>query len=83
MLCLELCNGHEGLASRLVHVDGALIDTLLFFTFDNGHRLAVDDGDDGELLLGLGLFQATGLVPSGTFNLESEDVSTVTVLLLG
>ena len=83
MLCLELCSGDIGLTSGLVHVDGALVDALLFLAFNDRHGLAVDDGYDGELLLGLGLFEATRLIPSGAFNLESEDVSAVTVLLLG
>ena len=82
VLGLKLCHEDEGLTSRLVHVDRAKVDTLLFLALDDLLWLAVDDGHDRELLLGFGLFEATGLVPAGTFDLETEDVGTISVLLL-
>ena len=46
-------------------------------------RLAVYDGHNGELLLWLGLFETATAIPASTFDLETKDVSTVTILLLG
>ena len=83
MLGLELSSEDVGLASRLVHVDGALVDSFLFFALNDLLRLAVYDWHNGELLLGLGLFETATTVPASTFDLETEDVSTVTILLLG
>ena len=83
MLGLELGHEHVGLASGLVHVDWALVNALLFLALDEEHRLAVDDRYDRELLLGLGLLEAARSVPSGALDLETEDVSTISVLLLG
>ena len=59
-----------------------MIDTLFFFALNNKLGLAVDDRDNRELLLGFRLLKATRCVPSGTLNLESEDISTIAVLLL-
>ena len=53
VLGLELGDEDEGLTSRLVHVDRALVDTLLLLALNNKRRLAVDDRHDRELLLGL------------------------------
>lgn len=83
VLGLQLGDEDEGLASGLIHVDGALIDSFLFFALDDHNRFAVDDRYDGELLLGLGLFETARRIPAGTLDLETEDVGTVTVLLLG
>lgn len=83
MLGLKLSSEDVGLASRLVHVDGALVDSFLFFAFDDLLRFAVYDWHNGELLLGLGLFEAATAIPASTFDLETEDVSTVAILLLG
>lgn len=81
VLGLELSQEDVGLASGLVHVHRALIDTLLFFALNNRNGLAVDNRDNGELLLRFRLLKATRCVPSGTLNLESEDIGTVAVLL--
>ena len=51
MLGLKLREGNECLSSGLVHVDRALVNTLLFFSFNNKHGLAVDDRNDRELFL--------------------------------
>ena len=80
VLGLELSVEDECLTSRLVHVDRALIDSLLLLAFDKKLRLAVNDGNDRELLLWLRLFEATRGVPSSTFNLEAEDVGTISLL---
>ena len=82
MLGLKLREGNECLSSGLVHVDRALVNTLLFFSFDNKHGLAVDDRNDRELFLWFGLFEATGCVPPGSFDLEAENVCAITRLLL-
>lgn len=83
MLRLKLSHEHIGLASGLVHVGGALVDALLLLALNVELRLAVDDWYDRELLLGLGLFETAGSVPSRALDLEAEDVGTITVLLLG
>ena len=83
MLRLKLSHEHIGLASGLVHVDGALVDALLLLALNEELRLAVDDWHNRELLLGLGLFKTAGSVPSCALDLEAEDVGTITVLLLG
>ena len=83
MLGLHLCCEYVSVASDLCLVHRALVDALLFLAFNDRHGLAVDDGYDGELLLGLGLFETAGSVPSCALDLEAEDVGTITVLLLG
>lgn len=82
MLSLELSEADEGLTTGLVLVDWAGVHTLLFLALHEKDRLAVNDGDDRELLLRLGLLERARLVPSSALDLESEDVGTVTVLLL-
>jgi hypothetical protein len=72
--------GHEDevLTTELSHVDWALIDVLLDLAVLVERRsLAVDDREDGEGLLRQRLIQLHGaVVPSRTFDLEAEDVST-------
>jgi len=58
VLGLELCNEDKGLASGLIQVDWAHVNSLLFLALNNHCRLAVDDGNNRELLLGLRLFEA-------------------------
>ena len=60
-----------------------MVDSFLFFAFNDLLRLAVYDGHNRELLLGLGLFETATAIPASTFDLETKDVSTVTILLLG
>lgn len=84
MLSLKLGKEDESFTSGLVHVDGALVDTLLLLSINNYYRFAVDDRNDRELLLGFGLLETTtASVPPGAFDLEAEHVGTITILLLG
>lgn len=83
VLGLELASEHVALATGLVEVHRAQIDALLFFALHKLDRLAVNNGHDRELLLGLGLFDGARGIPPSAFNLEAEDVGTITVLLLG
>jgi len=59
-----------------------LVDTLFFFALNNQLGLAVDDRNNRELLLRFRFLKATRCIPSSTLNLESEDISTISVLLL-
>ena len=83
VLGLELGDKDEGLTSRLVQVDWALVNSLLFLAFNNHLGLAIDDRNDRELLLGFRLLKTASSVPTSTLNLEPEYVRTVTRLLLG
>jgi len=78
-LGLELGVEHIGCTSSLGLVDGALVHVLLLSAVGwDWQRAAVDDGHDRELLLRVALLElAKGGVPTGTFNLETEDVSTL------
>jgi len=78
VLGLELSSEHVRLISVGGHVAWALVDSLVNLAFLHKLGLAVDDGDDRELLFGDGLFHlARVLLPGGTFELETEDVGTI------
>jgi len=75
---LELCGEHIRLVSVGGHVDGALVDTLLFLAFNNHFGSAVDQWHHRELLLGNRLIDLSGVfVPGGSLELETEDVGAV------
>jgi hypothetical protein len=76
-LGLELRVEDVGGTSCLGLVDGALINVLFLSSVGrDGDGPTEDDGDDGELFLGVRLLELShGDVPAGAFDLESEDVS--------
>jgi hypothetical protein len=75
---LELGGENVGVTSVFGLVDWALIDTLVNLL--SGGKVccsAVDDWYDGEKFLWSRLFKlSNSSIPSGTFNLETKDIST-------
>jgi hypothetical protein len=76
---LELSGENIGVTSVFCLVDWALIDTLINLL--SGGKIsgsAVDDWDDREKFLWSRFFKLSNSgIPSGTFNLETKDVSTL------
>lgn len=78
MSCFELCGEHIRLVSVGRHVDGALVDSLFFFAFNNQLGSAVNERNHRELLLGdRFIYLSRVLVPGSTFKLETKDVGTI------
>jgi len=78
VLGLELGCEHVRLISVSGHVARAHIDSLINLAFLSLQGLAVDDGNDRELLLRDGLFHLSRvLLPGSTFELETENVGTI------
>lgn len=78
MLRLQLRWEHVGLSSGLGLVDRANVYALLFLV-THYHCSAQYDWDNTEVLLWLTLFEAVVRIPPCTFDLQSKDISSVTL----
>lgn len=81
MTSLQLRHADIGHEPSGGHVDRAREDSFLFLAVLRQHGPAVNDGNCREHLLGQRFFNyARVLLPSGSFQLESEDIAAVFAL---